>query len=41
MEAWTGEPGKQAAGYLALGQLLEQRKEYAQAETGNLADVGK
>jgi Flp pilus assembly protein TadD len=32
MEAWTEDPGKQAAGYLALGQLLEQREQYAEAE---------
>jgi Flp pilus assembly protein TadD len=32
MEAWTEDPGKQAAGYLALGQLLEQQDRYAEAE---------
>ena len=32
MEAWTENPGKQAAGYLALGQLLEQQDRYADAE---------
>jgi len=32
MEAWTESPGMQAAGYLALGQLLEQRDSYAEAE---------
>jgi tetratricopeptide (TPR) repeat protein len=32
MEAWTDDPGKQAAGYLALGQLLEQHDSYAEAE---------
>jgi|GEM_PF-837739 len=32
MEAWTESPGKQAAGYLTLGQLLEQRDSYAEAE---------
>jgi tetratricopeptide (TPR) repeat protein len=32
MEAWTEDPGKQAAGYLGLGQLLEQQDRYAEAE---------
>jgi len=32
MEAWKESPGMQAAGYLALGQLLEQRDSYAEAE---------
>jgi tetratricopeptide (TPR) repeat protein len=32
MEAWREDPGKQAAGYLGLGQLLEQQDRYAEAE---------
>ncbi|MFI5342035.1 MAG: hypothetical protein ACHQ7N_19630 [Candidatus Methylomirabilales bacterium] len=32
MEAWKEDPGMQAAGYLALGQLLEQCDSYAEAE---------
>jgi Flp pilus assembly protein TadD len=32
MEVWKEDPGTQAAGYLALGQLLEQHDRYAEAE---------
>lgn len=39
MEVWKEDPGKQAGGYLALGQLLEQRDSYAEAEAAYAGGV--